>query len=192
MINSFCLLKHANRFSKRKCQHEHLSACVWVVCLWLWVGSLILWGPWGRDSSILFPDWGWYTRLEAGIGFQPFSLWSPPLRKQIETQQTPLLYPQHQLLHNSVLEAYLNTMTTLSACYLIKGCQSRFKEDLSSFIAKTEDKGICGWHMRVCCISFSFFAVSDPFLLLKLLSTTWAPWLNVYTCANCYSFWKYV
>ncbi len=51
----------------------------------------------------------------------------------LQADRNPTNSTTHQLLHNSVLEAYLNTMTTLSACSLRKGCQSRFKEDLSSF-----------------------------------------------------------
>ncbi len=50
-----------------------------------------------------------------------------------KADRSPTNSTTHQLLHNSVLEAYLNTMTTLPACSLIKDCQSWFKEDLSRF-----------------------------------------------------------
>lgn len=105
------------------------SPRVWVAHLWLWVRSLADCCSWfsevpEADALPFSPhaDRGWRQVSDSRLSCFDLPLWES--RSNSTT---------HQLLHNSVLEAYLNTMTTLPACSLIKGSQRRFKEDLSSF-----------------------------------------------------------
>ncbi len=102
----------------------------WVAHLWLWVGSL---AQTGRLSEVpegdTLPFSPHADRCWRQVSDSRLSRFDLPL----QADRNPTNSTTHQLLHNSVLEAYLNPMTTLSACSLRKGCQSRFKEDLSSF-----------------------------------------------------------
>ncbi len=114
---------------KANVQRADWSACG-VAHLWVCVGSS------GTDWQIsevpegdTLPFSPHADRCWRQVSDSRLSLFDLPF----QADRNPTNSTTHQLLHNSVLEAYLNTMTTLSACSLRKGCQSRFKEDLSSF-----------------------------------------------------------
>lgn len=86
MWDCLCLLKCKPPRQKQMSACRLVRLCEWLICGFgsgLWQ---TIWGPWGRCSSIPSPC---RPRLEAGIGFQAFSLWSPPPRKQIEALRTP-------------------------------------------------------------------------------------------------------
>lgn len=123
MWDCLCLLKC------KPPRQKQMSACrLWVAHLWLWVGSL-------ADSlrslrEMLLHSLPMQTEAGGRYRIPGFLTLISPSEK---ADRSPTNSTTHQLLHNSVLEAYLNTMTTLPACSLTKDCQSWFKEDLSRF-----------------------------------------------------------
>lgn len=144
---------------------------VWVAHLWLWVGSL-------ADSlrslrEMLLHSLPMQTEAGGRYRIPGFLTLISPSEK---ADRSPTNSTTHQLLHNSVLEAYLNTMTTLPACSLTKDCQSWFKEDLSRFkrlLLKPRTRrrafrgGVWGF------VTFLFPSCFRPYLLLS--TNTQAP-----------------